>query len=58
MSPISEFDRRMEQLIRTFSLRILVPQWNEFDAVWKIANRVCDRYRLGRPPQATVRKSG
>jgi hypothetical protein len=47
MSPIAEFDRRMEQLIRTFALRILVPDWTEFDAVWKAANRICDRYKLG-----------
>jgi hypothetical protein len=47
----------MEQLIRAFALRILVPQWNEFDAVWQTANRVCDRYQLEKPPGATVRKS-
>jgi hypothetical protein len=48
MSPIAEFDRRMEQLIRTFALRILAPDWTEFDAVWQAANRICDRYKLGK----------
>ena len=48
MSPIAEFDRRLEQIIRDFALRILVPRWTEFDAVWESANRICDRYELGR----------
>ena len=48
MSPLAEFDRRLEQVIRTFALRILVPRWTEFDAVWESANRICDRYELGR----------
>jgi hypothetical protein len=48
MSPIAEFDRRMEQLISAFTLRILVPDWTEFDAVWQAANRICDRYELGK----------
>jgi hypothetical protein len=37
----------MEQLIRAFALRILVPRWTEFDTVWQAANRICDRYELG-----------
>ncbi len=58
MSPLAEFDRRMEQLIRGFALRILVPRWTEFDAVWQTANEICDRYELGKPlPAATFRKS-
>jgi hypothetical protein len=48
MSPLAEFDRRLEQVIRTFALRILVPRWTEFDAVWESANRISDRYELGR----------
>jgi len=48
----------MEQLIRGFALRILVPRWTEFDAVWQTANEICDRYELGKPlPAATFRKS-
>ena len=58
MSPLAEFDRRLEQVIRTFALRILVPRWTEFDAVWESANRICDRYELGRlvseTPQADL----
>jgi hypothetical protein len=57
MSPLAEFDRRMEQLISAFTLRILVPRWTEFDAVWQIANKICDRYELGKPlPAARTRK--
>jgi hypothetical protein len=37
----------MEQMIRAFALRILVPRWTEFDAVWQTANRICDRYEIG-----------
>jgi hypothetical protein len=47
MSPIAEFDRRMERMIRAFALRILVPGWTEFDAAWQTANRICDRYEIG-----------
>ena len=46
--PLAEFDSRLEQVIRTFALPILVPRWTEFDAVWESANRICDRYELGR----------
>src|SRR5580704_9754909 len=49
MCPIAEFDRRLEQIIREFALRILVPRWTEFDEVWETANRICDRYQLGKP---------
>jgi len=47
MSPIAEFDRKLEQMIREFAVRVLVPRWTEFDAVWETANRICDRYQLG-----------
>ena len=57
MSPLAEFDRRMEQLISAFALRILVPRWTEFDAVWQSANKICDRYELGKPVTAAqIRK--
>jgi len=52
MSPLAEFDQRMEQMIRDFALRILVPRWTEFDDLWEAAIRVCDRYDLGKPKQA------
>jgi hypothetical protein len=47
MSALVEFDHRMEQMIRAFALRIMVPRWTEFDAVWQAANRICDRYEIG-----------
>jgi len=47
----------MEQLISAFTLRILVPRWTEFDAVWQTANQICDRYELGKPVTAApIRK--
>ena len=48
MSPIAEFDQRLEQMIREFAIRILVPRWTAFDAVWETANRICHRYELGK----------
>lgn len=58
MSPIAEFDQRLEKLIRDFTLRILVPKWTEFDSVWESANGVCDRYQLGSHSQSSGRQSG
>jgi hypothetical protein len=46
MSPLAEFDRKLERLIREINLRIIVPRWNEFDTVWETANKICDRYEL------------
>jgi hypothetical protein len=48
MCPIAEFDRSLEQMIREFAVRILIPRWTEFDAVWETANKICDRYDLGK----------
>jgi hypothetical protein len=56
MSPIAEFDQRLEQMIRDFAMRILAPRYTEFDAVWETANRICDRYELGKKA-LTVDKS-
>ena len=47
MSPISEFDQKLEKIIRDFALRIIVPRWTEFDGVLEASLRVCDRYQLG-----------
>jgi hypothetical protein len=52
MSPLTEFDQQLEQIIREFALRIVVPRWTEFDTVWEAAIRVCDRYELGKPKPA------
>ena len=52
MSPLTELDQRLEQMIREFALRIVVPRWTEFDTVWEAAIRVCDRYELGKSRRA------
>ena len=52
MSSLTEFDQRLEQIIREFALRIVVPRWTEFDSVWEAAIRVCDRYELGKSKPA------
>ncbi|HLW84944.1 MAG TPA: hypothetical protein VKR60_06975 [Candidatus Sulfotelmatobacter sp.] len=46
ISPIEQFDQRMEEMVRELSLRIMVPHWREFDRVLEIADRVCDRNQL------------
>jgi hypothetical protein len=33
MSALAEFDSRLEQIIRAFALRVLLPRWTDFDAV-------------------------
>ena len=54
MSPIEEFDRKLEQMIRDFTLRIVVARWTEFDEVWETTNKICDRYELGNNGQKHV----
>jgi hypothetical protein len=46
MSPLAEFDRKLEEMIRELTLHIVVPNWSEFDTVWESANKICDRYDL------------
>ena len=48
MSTLAEFDQKLEQIIREFAQRIVVPQSTGFDTVWEAAIRVCDRYQLGK----------
>ena len=43
-----ELDQQLERIIREFTLRIVVPRWNEFDTLWEAALRVCERYELGK----------
>jgi hypothetical protein len=44
-----ELDQQLECVIREFTLRIVVPRWNEFETLWEAALRVCERYELGKP---------
>lgn len=46
MSPIAQADQELDDVIRELTMRIVVPRMSEFDDVWAIANRVCDRYGL------------
>jgi hypothetical protein len=48
MSPIAQLDHQLEEMIRELSVRIVVPRLSEFEDVWEISNRVCDRYGLGK----------
>ena len=47
MSPIAQAGEELDSVIRELMMRIVVPRMSEFDDVWDIANRVCDRYGLG-----------
>jgi hypothetical protein len=53
MSPL-ECDQKLEQIIREFTLRIVVPPWTEFDTIWEIATRVCDQYHVGKSQVSSV----
>jgi len=54
MSALAEFDKKLEKMIGELTLRILVPRWTEFDAIWDITTRVCDRYELGKVRRAVT----
>ena len=51
---LAKLDQRLEEIIREFTARIVVPRWTEFDTVWEAAIRVCERYQLGKPRRTTV----
>jgi hypothetical protein len=44
MSPLDQFNQKLEKMIREFALRIMVPRWSEFDRVLESTDRICDRY--------------
>ncbi len=46
MSPLVQYDRELEQIIREVTLRIVAPRLSEFDCVWEAANEICDRYKI------------
>lgn len=46
MSPVEQVDQELETVIRELAMRIVVPRMGEFEYLWEIANRVCDRYGL------------
>ena len=46
MSPIGKANQELDDVIRELTMRIVVPRMSEFEDVWAIANRVCDRYGL------------
>jgi hypothetical protein len=49
-----ELDQQLERIIREFTLRIVVPRWNEFDTLWETALRVCERYQVGKTRPAVA----
>jgi hypothetical protein len=43
---LDPFDQKLEKIIRELTLRIMAPNWGEFDRVLESANKICDRYAL------------
>jgi hypothetical protein len=48
MSPLAQLDQLLGQIIAEMARRSAGPDWGEFDRVWDLANKVCDRYGLPR----------
>jgi len=48
MSPLEQLDHELEAVILEFITRIVVPKMSDFDDVWDIANRVCDKYEVAK----------
>jgi hypothetical protein len=46
MSPLDKLDHELEAIIRELTLRIVAPRLGEFEGVWEVTNRVCDRYEI------------
>jgi hypothetical protein len=46
MTPLAKFDGELEKIIGELTLRIVAPRWSEFEAVWEVANSVCDGYDI------------
>jgi hypothetical protein len=46
MSLFAELRERLDLALCEVTLRILVPDWDEFDALCETTNEICDRYDL------------
>jgi hypothetical protein len=46
MSPMAHFDRELEKVIRELNLRMVAPRLSEFDCLWEVTNKVCDRHEI------------
>jgi hypothetical protein len=40
VSPLPQFDRRLEKVMRERTLHIMAPRMSKFDRIWEISNRV------------------
>ena len=48
MFPLAKSPEDFEEFVSEVALRLRVPNMNEFDQAWEVANRVCDSYGIGR----------
>jgi hypothetical protein len=46
VAAVAQFDQTSEEIIYELARRVIVYRLGEFDRVWEVANRVCDKYRL------------
>jgi hypothetical protein len=53
VSPL-ECDQKLEEIIREFTRRIVVPRCSEFETLCEIATRVCEHYQVGKSQVITV----
>ena len=44
--PLAQLDRLLENILWELTFRFVVPRLSEFDSLWDIANRICDRYQI------------
>ena len=49
MGRIQQADEELRSVIAQLTTRIMIQKMSDFEDVWIVANRVCDRYQLGKP---------
>ena len=47
-------DEELRRVIAQLTTRIMVQKMGDFEDVWEVANRVCDRYGLGKSQPLTL----
>jgi hypothetical protein len=51
MTPSSQFDEIVQELLGEVISRMVVRRWSEFDALYARASEICDRYEVTRSPE-------
>jgi len=59
MSALAQLDYVPDEIIYTLARRVVIYSLGEFDRVWEMANKVCDRYQrdgVTSPPGSEARR--